>query len=52
MTMEEIELVTIANYLRPESLLDAYKLNQKKTNRVLGGDDVAETLFPAHTKCH
>ena len=37
MTMEEIELVTIANYLRPESLLDAYKLNQKKTNRVLGG---------------
>ena len=37
MTMEEIELVTIANYLRPESLSEAYELNQKKANRVLGG---------------
>lgn len=37
MTMEEIELVTIANYLRPESLAEAYELNQKKTSRVLGG---------------
>lgn len=30
-------MVTIANYLRPESLSEAYELNQKKTNRVLGG---------------
>ena len=37
MTMEEIKLVTIANYLRPESLSEAYELNQKKANRVLGG---------------
>lgn len=30
-------MVTIANYLRPESLEEAYELNQKKANRVLGG---------------
>ena len=30
-------MITISNYVKAESLEQAYELNQKRTNRVLGG---------------
>ena len=34
---EECNLLTIKNYIKASSLEEAYQLNQKKTNAVLGG---------------
>ena len=30
-------MITIQNYVRPKSLEEAWELNQKKRNRVIGG---------------
>ena len=30
-------LITINSYVKPESLEEAYELNQKRANRILGG---------------
>ena len=35
--LKELSMLTIKKYVRAESLEEAYELNQKKTNRIIGG---------------
>lgn len=44
-------MMTIREYARPATLEEAWQLNQKKPNRVLGPESTGRPLHPAHEQC-